>query len=180
MLLVEHATPTGLAASAFVSVFLAVLPLLSVHMVVILYVVSRLHLNKVMALAIQNICMPPFVPVLCVEVGHYLLYRQWITEVSLQVILWQLKDRVWEWLIGSLVVAPLLAAIVALVVFLHPLVFIRSGWLMALKDSVAARKIEVKHRGNALGFWFFRQALRCFGLRGRIFVERRRASLCFV
>lgn len=117
VLLAEHATPTGLAASAFVSVFLAVLPLLSVHMVVILYVVSRLHLNKVMALAIQNICMPPFVPVLCVEVGHYLLYRQWITEVSLQVILWQLKDRVWEWLIGSLVVAPLLAAIVALVVF---------------------------------------------------------------
>ena len=91
----------GLAASAFVSVFLAVLPLLSVHMVVILYVVSRLHLNKVMALAIQNICMPPFVPVLCIELGHYLLYGQWITEVSLRVILWQLKDRVWEWLIGS-------------------------------------------------------------------------------
>ena len=116
-LLAEHATPTGLAASAFVSIFLAVLPLLSVHMVVILYVVSRLHLNKVMALAIQNICMPPFVPVLCVELGHYLLYRQWITEVSLQVILWQLKDRVWEWLIGSLIVAPLLAAAVAVVVF---------------------------------------------------------------
>ena len=116
-LLAEHATPTGLAASAFVSVFLAVLPLLSVHMVVILYVVSRLHLNKVMALAIQNICMPPFVPVLCVELGHYLLYRQWITEVSLQVIFWQLKDRVWEWLIGSLIVAPFLAAVVAVVIF---------------------------------------------------------------
>jgi uncharacterized protein (DUF2062 family) len=100
-----------------VSIFLAVLPLLSVHMVVILYVVSRLHLNKVMALAIQNICMPPFVPVLCVEIGHYLLYRQWITEVSLQVIFWQLKDRVWEWLIGSLIVAPLLAAVVAAIVF---------------------------------------------------------------
>ncbi|MBF0593860.1 MAG: DUF2062 domain-containing protein [Candidatus Omnitrophica bacterium] len=116
-LLVEHATPTGLAASAFVSIFLAVLPLLSVHMVVILYVVSRLHLNKVMALAIQSICTPPFVPVLCVELGHYMLYHCWITEVSLNVILWQLKDRVWEWLIGSLVVAPVLAAIVAAVVF---------------------------------------------------------------
>ncbi|MFH0753414.1 MAG: DUF2062 domain-containing protein [Candidatus Omnitrophota bacterium] len=116
-LLIEHATPTGLAAAAFVSIFLAVLPLLSVHMLVILYVISRLHLNKVMALAIQNICMPPFVPVLCVEVGHYLLYRTWITEVSLNVILWQLKDRIWEWLIGSLIVAPLLAALTAVVVF---------------------------------------------------------------
>ncbi|MBF0387212.1 MAG: DUF2062 domain-containing protein [Candidatus Omnitrophica bacterium] len=116
-LLAEHATPAGLAAAAFVSIFLAVLPLLSVHMLVILYVVSRLHLNKVMALAIQNICMPPFVPVLCAEVGHYVLYRTWITEVSLNVILWQLKDRIWEWLIGSLIVAPLLAAIVAVVVY---------------------------------------------------------------
>jgi glycosyltransferase involved in cell wall biosynthesis len=117
-LLVEHATPAGLAASAFVSIFLAVLPLLSVHMIVILYVVSRLHLNRVMALAIQNICMPPFVPVLCVEVGHYLLHRQWITEVSLQVIFWQMKDRIWEWLIGSLIVAPVLAAITAVIVYI--------------------------------------------------------------
>jgi uncharacterized protein (DUF2062 family) len=116
-LLAEHATPAGLAAAAFVSIFLAVLPLLSVHMLVILYVVSRLHLNKVMALAIQNICMPPFVPVLCAEVGHYLLYRTWITEVSLNVILWQLKDRIWEWFIGSLIVAPVLATVVAVVVF---------------------------------------------------------------
>ena len=84
----------------------------------IFYVVSRLHLNKVMALAIQNICMPPFVPVLCVEVGHYLLYRTWITEVSLNVILWQLKDRIWEWFIGSLIVAPVLASVVAVAVFL--------------------------------------------------------------
>ncbi|MBF0384411.1 MAG: DUF2062 domain-containing protein [Candidatus Omnitrophica bacterium] len=117
-LLAEHATPVGLAASAFVGIFLGVLPLLSVHMVVILYVVSRLHLNKVMALAIQNICMPPFVPVVCIEIGHYLLYREWITEVSLRVIFWQFKDRIWEWLVGSLVVAPLLAIFIAIIVFI--------------------------------------------------------------
>lgn len=28
------------------------------------------------------------------------------------------------------------------------------------------RKIEAKRRGNALGFWFFKTSLRCFGLRG--------------
>ena len=29
-----------------------------------------------------------------------------------------------------------------------------------------ARQIRVRHRGNALGFWFFRISLRCFGLKG--------------
>ncbi|MBF0384412.1 MAG: lysophospholipid acyltransferase family protein [Candidatus Omnitrophica bacterium] len=32
------------------------------------------------------------------------------------------------------------------------------------------QKIEVKHRGNALGFWFFRQTLGVFGLRGAYFL----------
>lgn len=42
---------------------------------------------------------------------------------------------------------------------------------MSPKDSVvAAHKIEVKRRGNALGFWFFRQALKFFGLRGAYFL----------
>ena len=42
---------------------------------------------------------------------------------------------------------------------------------MLSKDSaVAARKIDVKHRGNALGFWFFRQQLKFFGLRGAYFL----------
>ena len=42
---------------------------------------------------------------------------------------------------------------------------------MSLNGSVvAARKIGVKHRGNALGFWFFRQALKFFGLRGAYFL----------
>lgn len=82
VLVKEHATPGGLAASAFVGILFGVLPLVSVHTIVILYVTARLHLNKVMALAIQNICMPPFVPIACIELGHYMLYGTWITEVS--------------------------------------------------------------------------------------------------
>ncbi|MBF0593861.1 MAG: lysophospholipid acyltransferase family protein [Candidatus Omnitrophica bacterium] len=35
---------------------------------------------------------------------------------------------------------------------------------------VAAHKIEVKHRGNALGFWLFRQQLKFFGLQGAYFM----------
>ncbi|MCG8429889.1 MAG: DUF2062 domain-containing protein, partial [Candidatus Omnitrophica bacterium] len=145
-LLKEHATPSGLAAAAFVGVFLGVLPLLSVHTLVILYVAGRLHLNKVMAVTIQHICMPPFVPVLCIEIGHYLLYGRWLTRVSFQSVFGELGDRVWEWLIGSLIVAPVLAALCAGVVF-HAALRVR-------KKKTSGRK-----RGNALGFWFFRAAV---------------------
>jgi predicted LPLAT superfamily acyltransferase len=34
-----------------------------------------------------------------------------------------------------------------------------------MTDAVGARKITVRKRGNALGFWFFTTSLRCLGLR---------------
>ena len=116
-LLKENASPGGLAAAAAVGMFLAVLPLVSVHTLVILYVATRLHLNKVMALNIQHLCFPPFVPVACIELGHYLRHGRWLTDVSLEVIFGQLADRLWEWLLGSLILAPLAAVLVGVVVF---------------------------------------------------------------
>ena len=117
-MLKENATPAGLAAAAFMGIFLGVLPILSFHMPVILYFAVRLHLNKVMALSIQNICMPPLMPILCIQIGHYMLYGAWITEVSLRVIFGQLKDRIFEWFIGSLVIAPVAAVIAATIVYI--------------------------------------------------------------
>lgn len=116
-LLEENATPAGLAAAAAVGVFLATLPLLSIHTVVIIYVATRLHLNKVMAVAVQNLCMPPFVPVACIELGHYLRYGRWLTDASFEVVFGQLPDRVWEWLLGSLIIAPIAAAVAGVSVF---------------------------------------------------------------
>ena len=116
-LLHENATPVGLAASAAVGTFLAVLPLLSIHTLVIIYVATRLHLNKVMAVSIQNLCIPPFVPVACIELGYYMRYGRWLTDVSLNTVFGQFAERIWEWLLGSLIVAPVLAVIVGVVVF---------------------------------------------------------------
>ena len=109
----QHATPGGLAASAAVGVFLGVLPLIGAHIVAIAYVTSRLRLNKVMALAIQNLCMPPFVPVACIEVGHLLLRGRWLVEASWDNAVVELPSRLLEWLVGSLVLAPLLAGLAA-------------------------------------------------------------------
>ena len=117
-LLKENTTPEGLAASAAVGILLAVLPLIAIHTIVIIYVASRLHLNKVMAVSIQNLCVPPFVPVLCIEVGHFMLHGTWLTEVSVDVIFYQALDRIWEWFLGSLIVAPVLAVFTGVIVYM--------------------------------------------------------------
>ncbi len=117
-LLNENATPGGLAASAFVGIVLAVLPLLFIHTVSILYVTARLHLNKIMAVSIQNLCNPPFVPFLCIELGHRMRYGVWLTSVSKEAFLGQVPELLWDWLLGSLVLAPVLAGLISAVVYL--------------------------------------------------------------
>ena len=100
-----------MAASAAVGTFLAVLPLVGVHMAVIVYVCLRFKLNKVMALAIQNLFMPPLSPFLCIEVGYYLRHGEWWTEFTLHNCLGEIHHRLYEWLLGSLLLAPFFAVL---------------------------------------------------------------------
>jgi glycosyltransferase involved in cell wall biosynthesis len=116
-LLKENASPLGLGVSAGVGVFLGVLPLVSVHILAVLYVTSRLHLNKIMALSVQNLCMPPFVPVACIELGHFMLYRKWLTVISWQAVFGEIPERIWEWFLGSLILAPIMALITVIIIY---------------------------------------------------------------
>jgi glycosyltransferase involved in cell wall biosynthesis len=117
MLLQENATPQGLALSAAVGVFLGVLPLLFVHSLVILYVSLRMNLNKIVSLNIQHIAMPPFVPAICIELGYYLRHGEWLTDLSFTTVFEQFSSRLFEWFLGSLIVAPVLAAAMGAVVY---------------------------------------------------------------
>jgi uncharacterized protein (DUF2062 family) len=117
MLLKENTTPEGLAAAAGVGVLLATLPLLFIHTIVILYVTARLHLNKIMAVSIQNLCNPPLVPLACIELGHYIKYGRWLTAVSREGVFGQISIGLSDWLLGSLIVGPILAAVVGIGVF---------------------------------------------------------------
>jgi len=117
-LLSENATPGLLGVSAAVGIFLATLPLITLHTVVIIYVTTRLRLNRVMAVSIQNLCMPPFVPMICVELGYRIRYGHWLTEFSTKTVFAELHHRLFEWLVGSLVVAPVGAVLVGGIVFL--------------------------------------------------------------
>jgi uncharacterized protein (DUF2062 family) len=117
MLLEENATPEGLATAAAVGMFLAVLPFLFMHTLVILYVSLRLNLNKIVALNVQHLAMPPFIPALCIEIGYYLRHGKWLTELSFATVFEQFSARLWEWFLGSLIVAPVAALITGVAVF---------------------------------------------------------------
>ena len=116
-LLKENNSATGLATAAAVGTFIAVLPIFMFHTIVIVYFSVRLHLNKIMMLAIQNLFMPPFCPFLCIELGHYLLHGRWLTEITFENIALEMHERLLEWLCGSLLLAPLFSIFIYFCVF---------------------------------------------------------------
>jgi len=117
-LLVENASPLGLAASAAVGIFLGTLPLIATHTIVILYVTTRLHLNKILAVTIQNLCMPPVIPFVCIELGYFMRNGKWLSEFSKEGWTSQISSLLYDWFLGSLIVAPLFAVIIAIIVYL--------------------------------------------------------------
>lgn len=116
-LFLDDTTPGGLAAATFLGVFIAVLPLIAMHTVVILYCAVRLHLNKAMAFFAQQPFQPPICPLLCVEVGYWMRHGRFLTELSKESLIYQLHERLFEWLLGSLLLAPSFAALSACLVY---------------------------------------------------------------
>lgn len=116
-LLNENSSPEMLALSAAVSSFFACLPLVGCHMLVITYVCMRLRLNKVLALALQNLYMPPFTPFICIEIGHLIMHGDWLRALTLKTVSTELHLRLLEWLLGSLIVAPLAATLSGIAVY---------------------------------------------------------------
>jgi uncharacterized protein (DUF2062 family) len=117
-LLTENTTPWQLGLATAVGVFLGALPLIAVHTVVILLTAGFFRLNKVAALAASQLCMPPIVPALCIEAGYYLRFGSFLTELSLETLGYQAIDRLFEWLLGALLLGPVLAIVAGTVVYL--------------------------------------------------------------
>ncbi|MBW1719352.1 MAG: DUF2062 domain-containing protein [Deltaproteobacteria bacterium] len=104
----KHSTPAQLGIAAWMGLFLGTLPLIACHTIVIVYVTHRLHLNKAAAVAASQLCCPPVVPVICIETGYFMRNGHLLLELSLDTTVYQLHQRLLEWLLGSLVVGPLL------------------------------------------------------------------------
>jgi hypothetical protein len=76
-----------------------------------------LRLNRWLALGTSQLCMPPIVPALCIEVGYRLRHGRWLTDISFETLGHQALERLWEWLLGALLLAPALALVAAAVIY---------------------------------------------------------------
>jgi uncharacterized protein (DUF2062 family) len=113
----EHATAGELAAAVWVGIFIGALPIIPFGIAAIIYVNQRLHLNKLAGVGASNVCCAPFVPLLCAEVGHFMLHGRFWTDFNRQTLVAELPQRLWEWLLGSMVVGPLLGCLGAGIVY---------------------------------------------------------------
>ena len=113
----ESASPFWLAVAVWFGIFIGALPLIACHTVVIIYVMYRFRLNKVAAVAASQFCMPPVVPVLCIETGYYLRSGELLLDLSWERWLLEIHYRLWDWFLGSLLVGPLLGLFGAVLVY---------------------------------------------------------------
>jgi uncharacterized protein (DUF2062 family) len=91
--------------------FLGALPLIACHTIVIIYVACRFQLNKIAAVAASQFCMPPVIPALCIEVGYYLRTGDFLLDFSWDRWALEVDQRLWDWLLGSLLVGPLIGLV---------------------------------------------------------------------
>jgi uncharacterized protein (DUF2062 family) len=116
-LLTENTTPGRIAAAGALGVFLGTLPLIACHTVAILFAAGYFRLNKVAAVGASQLCMPPVVPALCVEAGYLMRHGRFLTEISMETLGYQALERLFEWALGALVLAPALALIIGGVIY---------------------------------------------------------------
>jgi len=120
-LLAQNASPGELAAAAAMGAFLGILPLIGFHTVGVLFAAGFFRLNRWTALAAAQVGAPPFLPALCIEAGYYFRHGELLTEVSVRSLGYQCMQRLYEWFLGALAVAPLAAAAVGCAVFVMAL-----------------------------------------------------------
>lgn len=111
-LLTENSSPVQLASAGALGVFLGTLPLIACHTVAILFAAGFLRLNKIAAVSSSQLCVPPLVPALCIETGYFVRHGTFLTEISLKTLGYQAPERLYEWLIGSLILAPAMAVLI--------------------------------------------------------------------
>lgn len=118
ILLSKDETPLKLAIAGAVGMLLGTLPLVAMHSIAIIIFCGFFRLSKITGLAVSQLCIPPLVPALCIEAGHYLRYDQFLTEISLQTLGYEALDRFYEWMLGSLVLGPSFALIIGVVIYI--------------------------------------------------------------
>jgi uncharacterized protein (DUF2062 family) len=105
-LLADKASPLELARSAAAAVAVSTLPIPGLQSILLLLCIGWLRLNRLCALAVIPLTWPPVVPGICVLVGYRLRNGHWLAEFSLQTLGYEAPQRLLDWVIGALCMAP--------------------------------------------------------------------------
>jgi hypothetical protein len=86
------------------------------HSIIIVFFATRLRLNRLIALNVSHFCAPPIVPALAIEAGYFLRHGRFLTEFTMQTLGHEALQRLGDYLLGSVVIAPVLGGMAALFV----------------------------------------------------------------
>jgi glycosyltransferase involved in cell wall biosynthesis len=114
----KNTSPTRLAVSAGMGVLIGTLPLVGFWTITVLFTANYFGLSKITALSSNQLCNHPIVPALCIELGYFFRHGRFLTEFSLNTLGYQGLERILEWLIGSLVLAPVFGLLTGGLVFI--------------------------------------------------------------
>ena len=131
-------SPLELGLSSGLGMLVGCLPLIGFQTVSVLMAATLLGRNRWIALGVNQLCMPPLVPALCVEAGYFLRHGRFLTEISLQTLGYQAPQRLLEWLIGGVVLGPVLA-------------FTVGGVFYCLGQYVRLQRRVLRHRAGRSG-----------------------------
>jgi uncharacterized protein (DUF2062 family) len=110
-------SPRNLAVAGGLGAFIGAVPLIACQTITILFAASFLRLNKALALSASQLCMPPLIPALCIELGYFMRHGRFLTEVSLKTIGYEGLERILEWFLGSLILGPALGLLVGATIY---------------------------------------------------------------
>lgn len=117
----EHLKRPGMASynacSAAWGIFCGSIALPGIRQVFLFGGAGWWNLNRILVIGFEKLCIGPFIPALCIEVGFFMRYGRFLTEFNFTTLGRQFLSRVWEWFTGSLLVAPLLAGVTFVIVW---------------------------------------------------------------
>ena len=123
ILLKENTTPKEIVSASMLGILLGTLPLIAMHSVSIIFVATRLRLNRLISLNISHLCAPPLVPAIAIEAGYFIRNGKFLTEFNYQTLGHEAHQRLYEYIIGATVIAPFLTLFAGLVVYLLILLY---------------------------------------------------------
>ncbi len=116
-LLLKHSSPINLSISAAISLTICTLPILGLQSILLLFCIQKWHLDRLCALAIIPLSWPPFLPGLCVLLGYRIRNGEWLTEFSINTLGHEIWQRIIDWILGAIALAPFVGIIMALIVW---------------------------------------------------------------